>query len=205
MRSCASGSKARRSTIFGATQPRALATTAMDALEAASNDGEFYYHVRKTDFGPYVDQIGRYAEDIPAASGWAFKVNGASPPVGRRHSFELKAGDVVLWYWATFSNAGGPSTLELTRTANGCYRVRREERRRQCRLGDGDAEGRRTPRCDTGRQRLPGLPQEPRAGRRTRRRALERPAVKKLAVALCLLCLAGLRGVERRRRGARSG
>ncbi len=112
----------KTSTIFGASQPRALATTPMDALEAASKTGEFYYHVRKTDFGPYVDQIGRYAEDIPGASGWAFKVNGASPPVGA-DTLQLEAGDVVLWYWATFSNAGGPSTLELTRTANGCYRV----------------------------------------------------------------------------------
>jgi len=112
----------KTSTIFGATQPRALATTAMDALEAASTTGEFYYHLRKTDFGPYVDQIGRYAEDIPGTSGWAFKVNGASPPVGA-DQFQLKAGDVVLWYWAKFSNAGGPPTLELTRAAKGCYRV----------------------------------------------------------------------------------
>jgi len=100
----------KTSTIFGATQPRALATTAMDALEAASTTGEFYYHLRKTDFGPYVDQIGRYAEDIPGTSGWAFKVNGASPPVGA-DQFQLKAGDVVLWYWAKFSNSQSRITL----------------------------------------------------------------------------------------------
>ena len=46
-------------TIFGATQPRASATTALGALESASVGGEFYYHVQVTGFGPYVDQIGR--------------------------------------------------------------------------------------------------------------------------------------------------
>ena len=49
----------KSSTIFGATQPRASATTAMGALESASIGGEFYYHVQVTGFGPYVDQIGR--------------------------------------------------------------------------------------------------------------------------------------------------
>jgi hypothetical protein len=35
----------------------------------------------------------------------------------------LKDGDVVLWYWANFTEAGGPPTLELARGENGCYRV----------------------------------------------------------------------------------
>jgi hypothetical protein len=105
--------------IFGAAQPRAQAVTALDALEVASNAGEFYYHVTQSGFGPYVDQIGRYPSG--GSSGWVFKVNGASPPVGA-DQVELKTGDVVLWYWATFTNAGGPSTLEL-RSKAGCYRV----------------------------------------------------------------------------------
>jgi len=107
-------------TIFGATQPRASATTALGALEAASVGGEFYYHVQQTSFGPYIDQIGRY----PAAGsdGWAFKVDGASPPVGA-DKVELKDGDVVLWYWANFTETGGPPSLELAREGNGCYRV----------------------------------------------------------------------------------
>ncbi len=29
----------------------------------------------------------------------------------------------MLWYWATFSNAGGPPTLELSRSDGGCYRA----------------------------------------------------------------------------------
>jgi hypothetical protein len=106
-------------TIFGATQPRARAATALDALEVASNAGEFYYHVQQTGFGPYVDQIGRYPGG--GSSGWVFKVNGASPPVGA-DKVELEAGDVVLWYWATFTDAGGPRTLEL-RSKDRCYRV----------------------------------------------------------------------------------
>ena len=107
-------------TIFGATQPRASATTALGALESASIGGEFYYHVQVTGFGPYVDQIGRYA--AAGFGGWAFKVNGASPPVGA-DKVELKDGDVVLWYWADFTEAGGPPTLELRARRGGCYRV----------------------------------------------------------------------------------
>jgi hypothetical protein len=36
---------------------------------------------------------------------------------------QLKDGDVVLWYWAKFTQAGGPPALELTREQGGCYRV----------------------------------------------------------------------------------
>lgn len=107
-------------TIFGATQPRASATTALGALEAASIGGEFYYRVQMTGFGPYVDQIGRNA--AAGFGGWAFKVNGESPPVGA-DKVELDAGDVVLWYWAEFTEAGGPPTLQLSREGGGCYRV----------------------------------------------------------------------------------
>ena len=106
-------------TIFGAAQPRARAQTALAALEVASNAGEFYYHATDGGFGPYVDQIGRYPAG--GSSGWVFKVNGMSPPVGA-DKVELEAGDVVLWYWATFTDAGGPLTLEL-RSKAGCYRV----------------------------------------------------------------------------------
>ena len=102
----------KTSTVFGAAQPRARAATALEALEVASTAGEFYYHVQETSFGPFVDQIGRYPAE--GSSGWVFKVNGASPPVGA-DKVELKNGDVVLWYWATFSDAGGPPTLDLGR------------------------------------------------------------------------------------------
>ena len=35
----------------------------------------------------------------------------------------------MLWYWATFSDAGGPKTLALERAAGqkGCYRVYTED------------------------------------------------------------------------------
>ena len=98
-------------TIFGAGEPRFEAgASALDALDAASLRAEFYYHVVTSSFGRYVDQIGRY----PAAGmgGWVFKVNGASPPVGA-DKVELKDGDRVLWYWATFGATGGPPTLRL--------------------------------------------------------------------------------------------
>jgi hypothetical protein len=109
-------------TIYGATEPSLSAkANALDALDAASLAGEFYYHVTTASFGSYVDQIGRYAAE--GSSGWAFKVNGVSPPVGA-DAVTLKPGDRVLWYWATFGRNGGPPTLVLRATAkHGCYRV----------------------------------------------------------------------------------
>lgn len=112
----------RTQTIFGTAEPTVSmpGSSALDALEAASVRGEFYYHVTQFAFGPFVDQIGRYRAD--AANGWAFKVNGASPPVGA-NNVALRDGDVVLWYWATFSEQGGPPTLLLRRTGRNCYAV----------------------------------------------------------------------------------
>ena len=98
-------------TIFGPTEPTlTVKDNALDALESASAAGEFFYHVTVSGFGPYVDQIGRY----PAAGngGWIFKVNGVLPPVGA-DAVHLKDGDSVLWYWATFTGAAGPLTLEV--------------------------------------------------------------------------------------------
>ena len=110
----------RTTTIYGAAQPRLSASNALAALDAASKAGEFYYHVTKTSYGPYVDQIGRYAAF--GSSGWAYKVNGASPPIGA-DKYVLKDGDVVLWYWAFFGLRGGPRTLLLEHARRSCYRV----------------------------------------------------------------------------------
>jgi hypothetical protein len=124
-------------TIFGATDPLltpatgplpvqggsevALSqSTALGALEAASIAGEFYYRLTQLSFGPYVDQIGRNAAS--GSSGWAYKVNGVSPLVGADASV-VKEGDDVLWYWATFGEAGGPPTLDLVRAGRGCFRA----------------------------------------------------------------------------------
>ena len=98
-------------TIFGPTEPTlTVKANALDALEAASLAGEFYYHVSPTSFGPYVDQIGRYA--AAGVSGWTFKVNGIVAPVGA-DQVTVHDGDTVLWYWTTFSQTGGPLTLEV--------------------------------------------------------------------------------------------
>jgi Domain of unknown function (DUF4430) len=112
-------------TIF-APVPRVVeASNALEALEAASLAGEFYYHVTTTSSGPYVDQVGRYAAS--ESTGWVFKVNGVSPPVGA-NAVTLKDGDSVLWYFAGFGASGGPPTLKLTRTSRRarrapCYEV----------------------------------------------------------------------------------
>ena len=110
----------KTTTIYGASQPSARADNALQALDVASTAGEFHYVLTASSAGNYVSQIGKY----PAAgtSGWAFKVNGASPPVGA-DQVALKDGDVVLWYWATFGPTGGPPTLELRRLPGNCYVV----------------------------------------------------------------------------------
>ena len=108
--------------IFGSTEPTlTVQANALDALDSASAAGEFYYHVAQASFGPYVDQIGRYVAG--GSSGWVFKVNGVSPPVGA-NAVTLEDGDRVLWYYATFGAAGGPPTLVLRSTKRpNCYRV----------------------------------------------------------------------------------
>lgn len=110
----------KTTTIFGAQQPRVTAGNPLQALDVASTAGEFYYGVTTADFGTYVSQIGKYAAG--GAAGWAFKVNGVSPPVGA-DKVVLEDGDVVLWYHATFGAAGGPPTLELQRLPGNCYVV----------------------------------------------------------------------------------
>lgn len=107
-------------TIFGSKAIKVDAPNAMVALDAASIFGEFYVQVTQSSFGPYVSQIGRYAGT--GGSGWVFKVNGASPPVGA-DQVTLKDGDEVLWYYATFSATGGPPTLVLKATTTNCYAV----------------------------------------------------------------------------------
>ena len=108
----------RTQTIFGQVQPSVTADNALQALDAASTAGEFHYGLTTASFGTYVSQIGKYAAD--GSSGWVFKVNGVSPPVGA-DQVALKDGDVVLWYWATFGPAGGPKTLELKKLPGNCY------------------------------------------------------------------------------------
>ena len=109
----------KTTTIFGAAQPTLEAgSNALTALDGASSAGEFYYHVSP---GPFVDQIGRY----PGAgfSGWSYKVNGVSPPIAADQA-TIKAGDIVLWYWTTFTEQGGSPTLLLKRrAAPNCYSV----------------------------------------------------------------------------------
>ena len=105
-------------TIFGPTNPTEVASTPLEALQVAAQAGEFYAHVTASSFGNYVDQIGFYAAS--GDSGWAFKVNGVSPPVAA-DQLQLKDGDVVEWYYATFGPNGGPPTLTLKATAKGCY------------------------------------------------------------------------------------
>ena len=110
----------KTTTIFGAAQPSIRADNALQALDVASIAGEFHYAISTASFGDYVSQIGKYPAE--GSSGWVFKVNGVSPPVGA-DKVVLKNGDVVLWYYATFGPTGGPPTLELQRLPGNCYLV----------------------------------------------------------------------------------
>ena len=112
----------KTTTIFGSSEPTlTTGPNALAALDAASVAGEFYYHVRQTSFGPFVDQIGLYPD--VGANGWSFKVNGVWPPVGA-DQVTLKDGDTVLWYWSTFTETGGSPTLLLRkRRAHNCFTV----------------------------------------------------------------------------------
>jgi hypothetical protein len=106
-------------TLFAPTEVSVTASNAMEAIQQAALLGEFYYHVTTTSFGPYVDQVGFYGGS--ASSGWVFKVDNASPPVGA-DQVKLKDGDTVLWYYADFGPTGGPPTLAVKAAAKaGCY------------------------------------------------------------------------------------
>jgi hypothetical protein len=113
-------------TIFGATAPLIDVTTPRANALPENALGEFYYHVTSSSFGSYVDQVGRYA--AVGQTGWVFKVNGASPPVGA-DQVRLAPGDTVLWYWAQFGIVpGGPKTLVLSRVGKtSCYRVQAQD------------------------------------------------------------------------------
>ena len=111
----------KTTTIFGPAQPTLTADNALQALEAASTAGEFYYGMTTSSFGDYVSQIGKYPAS--ESTGWVFKVNGVSPPVGA-DQVKLKDGDRVLWYFAVFGPKGGPPTLSLRAgSKRNCYRV----------------------------------------------------------------------------------
>ena len=109
----------KTTTIFGTAEPTlSSGPNALAALEAASFAGEFYYHVSP---GPFVNQIGRYSG--VGFDGWSYKVNGVSPPIAADQA-PVKDGDTVIWYWTTFTPAGGSPTLLLKRRpVRNCYSV----------------------------------------------------------------------------------
>ena len=110
----------RTQSIFGSKPVTIDAANALQALDVASTLGEFYYGVTHSSFGDYVSQVGKYQG--AGSAGWVFKVNGGSPPVGA-DQVQLKDGDAVLWYYATFGATGGPPTLDLKALPGNCYSV----------------------------------------------------------------------------------
>ena len=124
-----------------------------------------------------------------------FKVNGVSPPVGA-DQVTLADGDEVLWYYATFSDTGGPRTLSLKATAANCYAVssfddagKAVSRRRR-------AGPRRRPSIQDRRQRSRAVSGGTSDGSsvRRRRRAVERREVTPRRCTLLLLAALALAG-----------
>jgi hypothetical protein len=111
----------KTSTIFGPLEPQLDATNAMEALQAAATRDGFTVNVADSSFGKYVDEVA--GRKSGGATGWVFKVNGVSPPVGA-DKVKLKDGDTVVWYFATFGKSGGPKTLQLSAAEEGCYAVK---------------------------------------------------------------------------------
>ena len=181
----------KTTTIFGPAQPSVTADNALQALDAASTAGEFYYGMTTSSFGDYVSQIGKYPAS--ESTGWVFKVNGVSPPVGA-DKVTLKDGDVVLWYYATFGPAGGPPTLELQRLPANCYVVQSvTDAGKRTRSANATLARRREALQDEERPRLHRQARRPRARDRARRDPVERPAVirRALAALAALVLLAG--------------
>ena len=106
-------------TLFAPTEVTVTATNALDALEQASIIGEFYYHVTVTASARTSTRSA--ATRGSGSSGWVFKVDDVSPPVGA-DQVPLKDGDRVLWYYATFGPNGGPPTLRLNPATGGLLR-----------------------------------------------------------------------------------
>ncbi len=162
-------------TIFGATQPVASTpANALEALEAASVAGEFYYALTTASFGDYVGQIGQYAG--AGDGGWVFKVNGVSPPVGA---------DQVSWRTATScSGTGRRSDRRAGRRRSSWSGCRRDCYRVSALDDAGHAQARRRGRPPRrrpagqgpGRPRL-RRPHQGSSGPCARRRPLERAAV----------------------------
>jgi Domain of unknown function (DUF4430) len=128
--------ESQNTTVWGAKEPWVTppsgdpltvgANTAFGALERASQRGDFFYATLTFSFGSFVNQIGRLAGT--ASTGWVYKVNGISPPVGAT-DYVLKKGDRVLWYYATFGPTGGPKTLtiEKKRKPKLCFTARQQD------------------------------------------------------------------------------
>ena len=185
-------------TLWAPTEVTVNASNALDALEQASLAGEFYYHVTQSGFGQYVDQVGRYG--ATADSGWVFKVNDASPPVGA-DKVALKDNDRVLWYYADV-RAGRRTAHAVAEAVD------------QGRLLPGNRAGRqrargpvnglvfhigskRTIKASTERRCLPrAASRRAGPGDRHRRGSIERREVRSAVVLLLVLVVAGCGGVR---------
>ncbi len=163
-------------TIYGSSQPGLRADNALQALDVASVAGEFHYALTTSSFGDYVSQIGKYA--AAENTGWAFKVNGVSPPVGA-DKVVLKDGDVVLWYYATFGPTGGPPTLDLKRLPGNCYVVETvDDAGKRARAAQRDTDRREEASPGTAGPRLHRRAHGARPRGRRRRHPLERGSVR---------------------------
>lgn len=72
----------------------------LNLVKIAAPECGFTYHIKDTNFGQYLDQIGE--DQAAGMNGWIYKINAASPDVGAA-DYVLKDGDGVLWYYGDFN------------------------------------------------------------------------------------------------------
>ena len=136
---------------------------------------------RRSSFGN-VRRPGRTLRRHRRRAAGCSRSNNVSPPVGA-DQVQLKDGDHVLWYYATFGPTGGPPTLEREGGGQGLLhgdRVRRQRQGRRRSPGSSWHVGsKKTVAGSTGTPFCPGHAHRPaRARDGDRRRPLERREVR---------------------------
>jgi hypothetical protein len=72
-------------------------TTAMDVLKTVLDGAGINYVIKGGYYVSEIDGLGEF--DKGENSGWLYSVNGVTPPTTAASEYELKGGDVVVWYY----------------------------------------------------------------------------------------------------------
>ena len=177
-------SKARRRHLFGPTEVTVNAANALEAIAAGLAARRALLPRHAVELRPRTSTRSA-STAAPPSSGWVFKVDNASPPVGA-DQVTLKDGDTVLWYYADFGPTGGPPTLEVKAASKqGLLHGDGLRRQRQAGVGQRPHVARRLEEDRARHDRrgvLPGQAHRPARPRdRDRRGPVERSGVRRAA------------------------